>query len=184
MLYFITSAAPDYPIKIGYTAGDDAQDRCANLQTGNPEKLFVLATCAGDYFHERRWHRDFADDRLEGELFRRTHRLLSSVERTAGYTEDKPIGFTGLEAARPTPTLVPTRRAYPKEREDRWRRERDTDATDDEFMTVGEVCAHLKMTRGAVGCLGLKAWMAEGLTVYRREDVDLLFGGADERVAA
>ena len=34
----------------------------------------------------------------------------SSVERTAGYTEDKPIEFTGLEAARPTPTLVPTRR--------------------------------------------------------------------------
>jgi hypothetical protein len=65
-VYFI-QAGDGGPIKIG-TAVDVAQ-RTAELQTGNHQRLIVLATLDGGRQHERALHRRFAEHRIAGEWF-------------------------------------------------------------------------------------------------------------------
>jgi hypothetical protein len=72
VIYFI-QAGDAGPIKIGYvTEEDDAfvEMRVRLMQTGNPERLCVLATKFGGLDVERELHARFAEGRIRGEWFR------------------------------------------------------------------------------------------------------------------
>jgi hypothetical protein len=68
--YFIQAARVGH-IKIGRAI--DPLQRLAELQTGSPVKLELLAVLRGD--HEAMLHRKFADLRIHGEWFRPGMRL-------------------------------------------------------------------------------------------------------------
>lgn len=67
MIYFIRGKQSKR-IKIGYTGGDGVS-RLAQLQTGSPEELELLATVDGGLDIEKRYHELFADCRVHGEWF-------------------------------------------------------------------------------------------------------------------
>lgn len=54
-------------VKIGVAT--DPKARLAQLQTGNPEKLELLATCHGGEPFERKLHTRYAASRVQGEWF-------------------------------------------------------------------------------------------------------------------
>jgi hypothetical protein len=56
-------------IKIGFTAADDVAQRMRQLQTGQPNKLSLLGSIAGDQDAERSLHAIFAAYRVSGEWF-------------------------------------------------------------------------------------------------------------------
>jgi hypothetical protein len=78
-IYFISADYPRFPIKIGFTQRNNLL-RSKGLQTGNPYRLMVLATMPGGYSDERRLHRQFAAQRLEGEWFARSDDLMELIE--------------------------------------------------------------------------------------------------------
>jgi hypothetical protein len=65
-------------IKIGFTARDPL-DRLRALQTAAPARLRLLATFSADPEDERRLHGVFSDERVKGEWFTATPRLLAFV---------------------------------------------------------------------------------------------------------
>lgn len=87
MIYFIRSGNDDGPIKIGYTAYDDALSRMQTLQIGNPEQLTLLGVMPGSMEDEDRLHIRFKDYRMRGEWFRANERLLAYVSANANAYE-------------------------------------------------------------------------------------------------
>lgn len=79
MIYFAQADGTDL-VKIGYTGGDPAK-RIGELQTGCPYKLVLLASIEGNEQREARWHKDFAADRVSGEWFKLTPRLILEIAR-------------------------------------------------------------------------------------------------------
>jgi hypothetical protein len=77
-IYFIAGPAEDDPVKIGFTGGRVA-DRARALQTGNPIPLLVLAEMEGSLRLERRLHEMFDGDRVGGEWFKRTPKLMAAI---------------------------------------------------------------------------------------------------------
>lgn len=77
MIYFAQADGTDL-VKIGFTAGD-AIERVSDLQTGCPHKLSVLAAVEGGERDEARWHKEFAAERVQGEWFRLTPRLMVRI---------------------------------------------------------------------------------------------------------
>lgn len=75
-VYFIRSG--DGPIKIGYSK--NVQRRLKDLQTISPYPLSILATYPGCPSDERRFHRLFAEHRLEGEWFAPHEDILAEIE--------------------------------------------------------------------------------------------------------
>lgn len=67
-VYFIQVAQPNGPIKIGIAA--DVRKRLEGLQTGNPERLVLLAELAGGVAEEIELHARFDSGRIRGEWFR------------------------------------------------------------------------------------------------------------------
>lgn len=65
-------------VKIGYTKGS-LNKRLRALQTGSPTKLSVLAWHKGSLADEQRLHHQFADERLHGEWFDMSSRLLAHL---------------------------------------------------------------------------------------------------------
>jgi hypothetical protein len=63
------------PIKIGFTEGSIAA-RLQGLQTGAPYELRLLFAVPGNYAEEGAIHKAFAADRLKGEWFKRSRRLM------------------------------------------------------------------------------------------------------------
>lgn len=57
-------------IKIGFSTDQTASARLESLQTGNPEKLVLLASAEASMAHERRAHALLASQRVGGEWFR------------------------------------------------------------------------------------------------------------------
>jgi len=102
MIYFITGESEGYPVKIGYTA-KNVHKRLENLQVGNPEKLFVIGTTEGNCVYEGVWHREFSQDWVFGEWFRRTDRLMNAIEESKTRLL---FGYT------PIPDPRPAERAY------------------------------------------------------------------------
>lgn len=83
MIYFI-QAGNDGPIKIGKT--NNIKQRLAELQTGSPAKLKLLATFNGGQSIEIGLHNHFAKYRIDGEWFDPHPDILKCVE-----TETLPV---------------------------------------------------------------------------------------------
>jgi hypothetical protein len=83
MIYFIsTNDVPDYPIKIGVT-GVNFRKRFQTFQTTCPYRLEPIAIVEGDPAIEGVLHDEFAADRLMGEWYRRTDRLMGTIDLLA-----------------------------------------------------------------------------------------------------
>ena len=74
-VYFIADGTGH--VKIGVS--NDVPARMAQLQTGNPTRLRLLAVCPGGEPLERQLHRQFAHVRAEGEWFRLTADLQAVI---------------------------------------------------------------------------------------------------------
>lgn len=77
LVYFIRCESG--PIKIGRAR--NAEQRLAELQTGNPNALSIVATVAGGVVAERNYHAKFAEHRLRGEWFAPHPDILAEIER-------------------------------------------------------------------------------------------------------
>lgn len=78
-VYFVTAEWPDYPIKIGFA--ERVSSRTGDLQTTCPYPIVLLATFAGTYQDESGLHRQFKADRLCGEWFRRSPKLMALIDQ-------------------------------------------------------------------------------------------------------
>lgn len=77
VIYFAQAEGTDL-IKIGFTAGTPAK-RVADLQTGCPHKLSLLAVIEGAEADEQKWHREFESNWVNGEWFKLTPRLMTRM---------------------------------------------------------------------------------------------------------
>jgi len=68
-------------IKIGWTGGVSADQRCKELQTGSPIRLRVLAFVRGGMDIERAYHARFKDARSHGEWFERVPEIEAEIAR-------------------------------------------------------------------------------------------------------
>lgn len=74
-VYFLRS---DDHIKIGYAT--DVAARIRELQCGNPTTLALIGAIPAKPADERALHRRFNTDRVQGEWFRRSDKLLAFIE--------------------------------------------------------------------------------------------------------
>jgi hypothetical protein len=79
-VYFVQ--ASHGPIKIGVAT--NVPVRIADLQCANPDPLTLLGALPGSYGHEMLLHRLFAADRMAGEWFRQSDRLLHFISDQLG----------------------------------------------------------------------------------------------------
>jgi hypothetical protein len=79
LIYFIQQGR-DGPIKIGFSQ-ESPESRLASLQTGNPVKLRLLGYVEGDVPEEKAYHTKFKKERLMGEWFKASERLVSEIKR-------------------------------------------------------------------------------------------------------
>lgn len=77
-VYFVGDNA-DGPVKIG-TTQMPIDKRLHALQMGNPQKLSVLAVCAGGRALERETHNLFKDLHIRGEWYARSPKLIAYAE--------------------------------------------------------------------------------------------------------
>jgi hypothetical protein len=112
VIYFIINDS-DTAIKIGYTSSDPLK-RLESLQVGHHERLQLLAVTEGDQAAEMRLHSIFADDRLNGEWFRPSDYLTSTI-RFLGEEQPK------RERPERRPKTIEERRADASERKRRSR---------------------------------------------------------------
>jgi hypothetical protein len=102
VIYF-TQDLERHHIKIGFTAGDDAEVRRQALQTGNPSQLVVLFTMDGTRQDETNLHERFSASRECGEWFRPTPDLLQFIIREAdlrGYASGQQAALEEVRALR------------------------------------------------------------------------------------
>jgi hypothetical protein len=95
MIYFAMAEGTDL-VKIGFTDGP-VEKRLAQLQTGCPNKLILLSdNNRGGEEQERELHEELKADRVTGEWFRLSPRVLI---RIAQYTspESRVLAQFGLE---------------------------------------------------------------------------------------
>jgi predicted GIY-YIG superfamily endonuclease len=78
-VYFVQEAESGH-IKIGYA--EKPKDRMAQLQTGNPRTLTLIGTMPSyKWAEEEAWHhKTFASERIDGEWFRQSEKLLSHIK--------------------------------------------------------------------------------------------------------
>ena len=79
-VYFVRSA-PKTPVKIGFSGHTSLSARVAALQTGSPYKLRIVAQALGSVDDERVCHQIFAADRVAGEWFKDTPRIVAFMNR-------------------------------------------------------------------------------------------------------
>ena len=83
--YFISKGWPG-PIKIGRSKNPPT--RMKHLQTGCPERLYLIAWIDGDL--EQMLHERFEPECLLGEWFEPSEALLDMIEGTDTYQEPEP----------------------------------------------------------------------------------------------
>lgn len=76
MIYFIRSGEF---VKIGYTSKGTVDGRLADLQTGSPRELEPLVEVDGDRKVESALHSIFSEERVSGEWFTLSRRLIRTV---------------------------------------------------------------------------------------------------------
>jgi hypothetical protein len=76
-IYFMGAAGG--PIKIGHAK--DPVSRLAEVQTGHPARLVLIATVQGPASLERQYHAKFAHRRLHGEWFERCAEIEHEILR-------------------------------------------------------------------------------------------------------
>ena len=106
VIYFIQDSDTLH-VKIGYTGGDP-KVRLADLQTGNPSRLVLLAATDGGQSDEAVLHRRFAAHRVAGEWFNPAPELLLHVVAAgsrgvgrAAYAEGYAVGRDSVPAGSP-----------------------------------------------------------------------------------
>lgn len=87
-IYFI-QAGDAGPIKIGFTSGCPL-DRMANLQTGSPDELRLVAHARGTQEDERELHKRFAHLRMRGEWFQPKSELVEFIRGIQFAQRDEP----------------------------------------------------------------------------------------------
>lgn len=81
MVYFIQMGGHDGPIKIGWTDGNPLS-RLSAIGTGNPHDLALIAIIPDAARSlEGQLHREFRNDRVRGEWFAASPRLLDYIAR-------------------------------------------------------------------------------------------------------
>ena len=103
-VYFISGNGKRDAIKIGWTQGA-VEDRVAALQTGSPVPLVPLAAVRAVYAFERWCHRELADDRVYGEWFARSARLMAFIRRLRELGDVTSLTPTELRAMLASPAL-------------------------------------------------------------------------------
>ncbi len=118
MIYFIgelgRDAKPNGIIKIGWTAGESADERLSSLQCGNARRLQVLKAIPGGRETERALHELFAEWRLEGEWFafgKQATRVVGWQRVVCAQTLVAALGQRYAERARRLKEGPPTRYA-------------------------------------------------------------------------
>ena len=81
MIYFIQEEGGG-PVKIGYAV--DVAERVERLQTGNPRRLIVVASCEGDQLLEAAFHRTFMLSAVRSEWFADDKIVLLAVRWISG----------------------------------------------------------------------------------------------------
>ena len=79
-IYFIQEGTERALIKIGFTKTKPSQ-RLASVQTGSPDKLYLLGTMDGDEIKEEQIHTKFKDINYRGEWFYPSKELLAFVKK-------------------------------------------------------------------------------------------------------
>ena len=77
MIYFVRGKKTKN-IKIGFTSLS-VRARISSLQTGSPDILIFLGACPGDRVYETQLHKLYQDDRLFGEWFKSSEKLLHFI---------------------------------------------------------------------------------------------------------
>ncbi len=70
------------PVKIGFATDLDA--RLSQLQVGRPDRLRLLASIQAEARTERLLHTSFEADRLTGEWFTPSERLVAAIQALGG----------------------------------------------------------------------------------------------------
>src|SRR5688572_29831146 len=90
-VYFV-QAGESGPIKIGFAR--KVQRRIATLQTGQHERLRLIADCPGSRGHEQEFHKALAAHRLDGEWFSPHEDVMRAIKAARlyafGHGEDVP----------------------------------------------------------------------------------------------
>lgn len=79
-VYFI-QCAPFGPVKIGSSA--NPANRIRDIQTASPHELRLLCVAVGSERDEKALHAVFAQERIRGEWFRPSERLMNEIDRIA-----------------------------------------------------------------------------------------------------
>jgi len=94
-VYFIREEGTDR-IKIGFTE-KNPKERVKKLQTGNSNKLILLGSIDGTNQDENNLHREFSEERGNGEWFEPSPRLESRIKQLVDVSiEDQKRGIGGL----------------------------------------------------------------------------------------
>lgn len=76
VVYFAESRS-EGRIKIGFST--DVESRLKSLKTGCPSGLFLIGTIPGDFELEKKWHTQWASNRISGEWFKKTPDLNAAI---------------------------------------------------------------------------------------------------------
>ena len=98
MIYFMQS--DNGQIKIGYTDGTP-EERLKSLQTGCPFLIRILGTIEGDLGTEKSLHDKFAEDRLAGEWFKPSLKLMRFISDRIPETHPMPEVYRQLTRFEP-----------------------------------------------------------------------------------
>lgn len=82
-IVYIVKAEDSGRIKIGITS--NPVRRLALMQVGSPERLHLVGTAPGGRSVESRLHADLEGDRLHGEWFEATDRVITAVGDLLGW---------------------------------------------------------------------------------------------------
>lgn len=93
LVYFIEQSDEDGSVKIG--SGVDPHKRLRSLQVGNRAPLVLLGSVFGGAPLERLVHLVFREERLRGEWFRASRRLLTTVSALDQLVEGREINALG-----------------------------------------------------------------------------------------